>query len=216
MANDAVALLLIGGLGTRYGAVPPKQFQFFDGMPLFLHATKTLEKRIGKIVFVCHPSYMEMAKEQLMIASLLRDADSIIEGGKTRQESVKNGLVFLSKEISPETIVIINDGNRPNITEKMIDGVIEKAQINGSAVVAYRSTDSILMSKDGKMAVSYLNRDEVYIVQTPQAFSFKTIFEAINKATKIYSDDASMVLDVLGIHPLIEEGSINNIKITTR
>ena len=216
MANDAVALLLIGGLGTRYGTVPPKQFQVFEGKPLFLHVAQTLSESVKKIVYVCHPSYLETAKEQLLDANLLRDEDVIIPGGKSRQESVRNGLDYLKGKASDESIVIINDGNRPHITKKMIEGVVSKAKENGAAVVAYRSSDSILMSKDGYSVDNYVDRDEVYIVQTPQAFRFGIILEAINKASKDYTDDGSLVMDVMGIKPLIEEGSLNNIKVTTK
>lgn len=216
MAKDAVALLLIGGLGTRYGTVPPKQFQVYEGKPLFLHAAKTISKEIGQIVYVCHKDYLEIAREQLEDASLLRECDSIIEGGNTRQESVRNGLISLKGKISPNSIVLINDGNRPHVTKEMIEGCVSKAKERGAAVVAYRSTDSILMSKDSHSVNEYLDRNEVFVVQTPQAFRYEVILEASLKATKTYTDDGSMVLDTLGIAPLIEEGSPNNIKVTTK
>ncbi len=214
MANDAVALLLIGGLGTRYGAVPPKQFQTYDGLPLFIHSAKTLEKALRRIIYVCHPDYVPLAKQLLKEADL--NDSEVISGGNTRQESVKNGLLYLKGKTSPSSIIVISDGNRPNITEKMVAGVISKAGENGSAVTAYRSIDSILMSSDSDKADRYLNRDEVYVVQTPQAFRYSLILEAIEKAEKEYTDDGSLVMDVMGISPLIEEGSENNIKITTR
>lgn len=214
MAKDAVALLLIGGLGTRYGTVPPKQFQTYDGLPLFIHAAKKLESVVGRVIYVCHPSYLNLAKEMLDGAGLR--SDEIVLGGSSRQESVKNGLTYLVNKISSDSIIVISDGNRPNITEKMILGVINKAEINGSAVTAYRSTNSILTSIDGNKARQYLNREEIYIVQTPQAFRYSLILKAIKNAKRDYTDDGSLVMEVEGISPLIEEGSESNVKITTK
>ncbi len=216
MANDAVALLLIGGLGTRYGTVPPKQFQVYEGKPLFLHAAKKLSEHFEKIVYVCHYDYLEVAKEQLSEAGLLRDSDLIIPGGKTRQESVKMGLSCLKGILFDDSIVVINDGNRPHISSRMIEDVVSKANQYGAAVVAYRSTDSILISKDGLMVDRYGDRNETYIVQTPQAFRYGIILKAIEKASKDYTDDGSLVLNELGLKPYIVEGELKNIKVTTK
>lgn len=220
MANNAVALLLIGGSGLRYGSVPPKQFQNFEGKPLFLHAAETISFCFEKIVYVCHPDYLRFAKQIVEDAKRLRDEDVFIEGGESRQDSTLRGLLYLEKEgLDANAIVIVNDGNRPFVTKEMLDECYQKADRCGAAVTAYRSTDSVLISREGLYADFYENRDEVYIVQTPQAFRFSLLLESAKKAKEngeSFTDEGSMVIALSGKFPAIVEGSVGNIKITTK
>ncbi len=138
-------------------------------------------------------------------------------GGKTRQESVYNGLKKLSSisQTQPD-IVLVHDGARPWVTESIIKDVISKATIYGAAVPAISAVDTQKIVDETGKITQHLKRKYVYAVQTPQAFEFARLLEAHTKAcgdNTEYTDDteiwAAYCDDVY-----ISKGDIVNKKIT--
>ena len=109
---------------------------------------------------------------------------------------------------------MIVDGDRPCIDESIMVHSFEAAEKEGAAVVAAPVTDSILLSKDGKLVSEYIDRSTVYAVQTPQTFRFSIIYEAAKSfQDQPVTDDASLV-KLLGKPVALVVGKKDNIKIT--
>ena len=138
-------------------------------------------------------------------------------GGKTRQESVFNGLKKLSSisQTQPD-IVLIHDGARPWVTENIIQDVIKKTMIYGAAVPAIPAVDTQKIVDDSGKITHHLKRKYVYAVQTPQAFEFARLLEAHTRACNDYTeytDDTEIWAAYYG-DIYISQGDIANKKIT--
>ena len=142
------------------------------------------------------------------INKLVGDKATIVTGGATRTESVKNALDKVTGDI-----VLIHDGARPFVCARIIYDCIESVKNFGSAVTAYPSRNTVIRSKDGVIK-EYLGKNELYSVQTPQAFFTKDIKKAYDLAEgRVFNDDGEVYKEFIGeTHIVI--GSTDNVKIT--
>ena len=132
---------------------------------------------------------------------------SVVLGGDTRTQSIKNALYSVS-----DGIVLIHDGARPFVTERIINDCIESVLEFGSGITAVPSSDTICKA-DGEIK-DYLGKDGLYNVQTPQGFFVQDIKLAYEKANgKVFGDDGEVYKEYIGV-PHIVKGSKNNIKLT--
>ena len=139
----------------------------------------------------------------------------IAKGGASRQESVANGLMAVLADY-----VLIHDGARPFLTGEMIDRCIEGAVKNGAAVAAVPSKDTVKLSDENGFVSETPDRNYVWTIQTPQAFSYPLVLKAHEEMYRQgllgLTDDASVVERTTGIKVKLVEGSYRNIKITTQ
>ena len=135
----------------------------------------------------------------------------LVQGGETRFQSVKNGLNALPIDTN---LVAIHDGVRPIINAQIIENGFEVASVKGSAIAVVRLKDSIRKQElTGKNHA--VNRANYFLVQTPQTFEFKILFDAYQQAEDDnFTDDASVV-EAMGNAINLIEGDYKNIKITT-
>jgi 2-C-methyl-D-erythritol 4-phosphate cytidylyltransferase/2-C-methyl-D-erythritol 2,4-cyclodiphosphate synthase len=211
-------ILLAAGEGSRLKEYlnTKKQFFVWKNRPIFWHSAKTFNNIpiLKGIIFVVPPEEKDLSHQISHLA--LKDHFSlpykVIKGGKTRQESVFNGLNSLPSECSH---VLIHDSVRPFVTPSLVNRVIsllkdgEKAVVPGVGV-----TDTIKLIKDGEVVT--LPRERLKAVQTPQGFEKNTIVAAHNFAIKnniLGTDDASLV-ELMGGKVAIVDGEYENIKIT--
>ncbi|MDD3437255.1 MAG: 2-C-methyl-D-erythritol 4-phosphate cytidylyltransferase [Candidatus Gastranaerophilales bacterium] len=136
---------------------------------------------------------------------------TITEGGKTRQESVFNGL----KACGNCDYILIHDGARPMITPEIIRKAIIMVQDKKALTVAAKTIDTIKQADENLKIIKTIDRSSLYNTQTPQAFAYNLIKKAHEQlAGKDFTDDAGM-LEFLGYDVYILEGDYKNIKITT-
>ena len=139
---------------------------------------------------------------------------NLVVGGSTRQESVYNGLNFVPED--PE-LVIVHDGVRPFVTDKMIHECVSSANKFGAAAVAVPTKDTIKVIDENQFSVETPNRDQLWAVQTPQCFR-KDLLVKAHRQAKVnqveVTDDAALV-EQLGFKVKLVMGSYNNLKITT-
>lgn len=136
----------------------------------------------------------------------------IIEGGKTRQQSVFNGL----SAIDNCDYVLIHDGARPMITPEIIKKAIDKVQTQKALTVATKTIDTIKQVDENLKIVKTIDRSALFNTQTPQAFEYNLVKSAHEKLKgQDFTDDAGM-LEHLGHDVYILEGDYKNIKITTK
>jgi 2-C-methyl-D-erythritol 4-phosphate cytidylyltransferase len=201
------AILLAAGKGERFGE--KKQFIKLKGEPLFQYSLNTLNKidEIDEIILVLPEEDIERIK----IFSFKNVKK--VKGGDERQESVYNAL----KEIESD-IVIVHDAARPFATESMfLDGIKNIKKGYDGSITAIKAKDTIKKVKDNKV-IETLNREELYIVQTPQTFKTEILKKAHEKAIEykfVGTDDSSLV-ERIGGNITINKGSILNFKITTK
>ncbi len=203
-----VAILLAAGSGKRFGE--KKQFTKIKGEPVFQYSLNTLNK-IDEIDYIV----LVLPKEDLDKVKIFSfKTVKKVAGGKERQESVYNAL----KTIDDADIVVIHDAARPFASESMFKESIEnvKKGFDGS-ITAIPARDTVKKVKNNKV-IDTLNRDELYIVQTPQCFKFDILKKAHENALKekIQGTDDSFLVEKIGGNVVVNKGSILNFKITTK
>ena len=110
--------------------------------------------------------------------------------------------------------VVIHDGARPMVTTDLIDRGLKAARETGAAVAAVPVTDTIKVAGEDRIVQYTPSRENLWAVQTPQVFSYKTITEAYKQVTGNATDDASLV-EKAGYQVKLYQGSYDNVKVTT-
>ena len=142
------------------------------------------------------------------IKKLVGENVKVVEGGATRTQSIKNALSVID-----EGIVLIHDGARPFVSQRIINECIDGVLNYGSAITTYPSRDTICKVNDMKV-VEYLGKGQLFSVQTPQAFFVQDIKSAYQKtADKTFNDDGEVYLNIID-NPHVVLGDSNNIKLT--
>jgi len=198
-------IILAGGESKRFNSNTPKPYQLYKGKPLLLHSLDKAKNygKFNKIVLVINKKHKDYIKK-LKIKNL-----KIIIGGKTRAESAYNAL----KSIKNYNIknVMIHDAARPNFTIKLLDRLNKELKSNDCVIPAIQTTDSVKQKYLNK--VTNLKRENIYLIQTPQAFDYKKMYKLqTNKSIEI-TDDANLFVKA-GKKIKIIRGETNNNKIT--
>lgn len=210
------AIIVAAGKGKRMGKEYNKQYILLYEKPIIVYTLEIFEKSqyIDDIILVVGQDEVDFAKEEIIKRYGLRKISKVIGGGKERQDSVYKGLLAIKDECD---IVLIHDGARPFVQEKMIMETINIARERGAAIVAVPVKDTIKRVNPRQEVIDTPNRKELWSVQTPQTFQYsllKKAYDKIQDKNIIITDDA-MAVEGLG-HPVkIVEGSYENIKITT-
>lgn len=201
------AIIPAGGKSSRFGC--DKLIQKINEKEIILMTAEKFQNmnEIDEIII--------LAPEHLMgkFSKILKPLDKvkIVLGGKTRQQSVKNGLLAAN---DPD-FVVIHDAARPFIKTEIIKKTIEKAFETNAAIACVKTTDTIKMADENFYVTKTFNRDFLYNVQTPQVFEYKFLLEAHKMLeNQNFTDDAAMV-EYLHQNVAIVEGDYSNIKITT-
>ena len=213
-----VALIMAAGSGTRMNSETPKQFIEVNGKPILWWTLKTFNdsKNIDAIFVVTNKSYFNKVDE---ISVDFEKVIGNIEGGATRQESVFNGLKYISKNgFINDDIVLIHDGARPLVNEDIIKNNVEGCREFDAVDTVVPANDSIIRSIDASTITQSENRKELFQNQTPQTFKLGLILEAYNKLHNEldkYTDDCQIAIKN-GCEIHLVEGSKLNFKVTTK
>jgi 2-C-methyl-D-erythritol 4-phosphate cytidylyltransferase len=212
------AIIVAAGNSERFDGAVPKQFKEVCGRPLLSWAVSRFEaaEKVDQIVVVVAEEYLLYTSEQVIDPFDFPKVTKIVVGGQTRRESVLKGLEALP--ISTE-YVAIHDGARPLVSPADIDRAVETAISERATMLAARATDTIKRAREG-FVLSTLERDSLYLAQTPQVFQYDMIMAAHKEAADSdevnrFTDDAAMV-EAHGFKVKIVESTGPNIKVTTR
>lgn len=209
------ALIVAGGKGKRVGRDISKQFICINNKPIIWYTIKAFEncEHIDGIVVVISKDDMEYFNENVLEAYDFKKILAVVEGGVERQDSVYNGLLMM-KDCD---IVLIHDGARPFVSEKIINEGIEYAKLYGAAACGVMPKDTIKVKNSNGFSKETLQRDALFAVQTPQCFEYNSIKKAHEfiKKEKLMVTDDTMVIEKLGKTVYLYEGSYTNIKVTT-
>ncbi len=211
------------GLGTRMappGAVghAPKQFLELGGQPILVRALSAFlhVPSIQHIYVAVRQSEIERVEAQLREHDVLTRV-TVVEGGDTRQESVRNALKILPA--ADDDIVLVHDAVRPMIDPATIERTIEAVVRHQAAIVAVPAVDTIKQverTADGAIITSTIPRERVVLAQTPQGFRCHILRRAVEEADAdgfIGTDEASLA-ERIGIDVAVVPGSARNFKIT--
>ncbi|MEO5570030.1 MAG: 2-C-methyl-D-erythritol 4-phosphate cytidylyltransferase [Bacteroidia bacterium] len=195
------------GIGLRFGNAIPKQFTLLSGKPVLMHTMERFSFINGQIILVLNPSFIDHWKK-LCTDFTFTIPHTIVEGGKNRTDSVKNGLAI----IQDDGIVAIHDAVRPLVSRRLIEELFAVAEEKGNAVPAVVVKDSL--RKTGNEKNYSVDRNAYRMIQTPQCFNLNKIKTAYNNlGGKEFTDDAS-VFETLGEKINLVQGESSNIKIT--
>ena len=207
------AIVPAGGSGTRMGGTVPKQFRSLNGKPILYHTLKTLQNcgTISEIILVVPEKEYETAHTDWL--GKLEIVKKVVIGGEKRQDSVYNGFCEASQD---SEIVLVHDGVRPFLSQKMIADSIDAAREYGAAITAIPVHDTIKRVDTSGLVSQTIDREGLWRVQTPQAFRYSLLLNAFNKAKSenFYATDEGALIEHLGEPVKIVEGLEQNIKIT--
>ena len=200
-------IITAGGTSSRYGKTN-KLLEKIDSETVIEHSVKPF-LGFTEIAEVIIPSNKLIINELRQIFN--NPKIKLIDGGSTRQESVYKALLKVENEY-----VIIHDGARPLITEKIISNVLNQVKKYGAVSVMTKTTDTIKEVDENGKIIKTIDRSKLYNTQTPQAFRTAILKEVHEKYRgKSFTDDCSM-LEESGFDVFIAEGDSTNIKITSK
>ena len=217
-----IAVIIAGGVGSRMGQDIPKQFINVYDKPIIIYTLEGFQKHplIDAIEVVCIDGWHDVLwayAKQHGITKL----KWVISGGKTGQESIRNGVYNLEGIAHEDDTVIIHDGIRPLVEENVLSDVIVKCQQYGNAVTSLPYNEQIFVIDDEYSTTKYIPRETLRRVSTPQAYKFgildKRYHEAFEKEIGIYGSSYTNTMMVeLGERLYFAAGSDKNIKLTTK
>ena len=196
-------ILLAAGKGKRFGSKIPKQYANYINKPLFMHSIdKALKSNLFKEIILV---------SNLPVKSVNNKKISIIKGGKERYKSSQKALEYIKNKKFKN--VFIHDAARPNFSLKLLKK-LKKNLKNNKAVIPYINSDHSTKYKNNNKIVN-LKRDKVLLIQTPQCFDFKTLYNLSKNNKKFILDESTLFLDKNKKVKFIK-GEKNNFKITTK
>ncbi len=209
------AIVAAAGYGARMGVAGGKQYLLLSGIPILARAVMALEASpsIEGIIIVVNEADVQRCRRDVVAKYRLGKVLDIVPGGPERQRSVSNGLSALPEKAE---IVAVHDGARPLVAPSLVEECFE-------AVLGFDGAIPAIPAKDTPKVVAgdeverTLNRDRIWLAQTPQVFFKEILVEAHRTAERdgfAGTDDASLV-ERIGGRVRIVRGSEENIKVTT-
>jgi 2-C-methyl-D-erythritol 4-phosphate cytidylyltransferase len=210
-----VAIIPAAGQGRRLTVAVVKQYLAVGGMPILARTLRVLNANllVDGIVLAVGAGQREALETIVLHPYPCRKLLQVVAGGVERQDSVARALDAVPAECE---VVVVHDGVRPFVTDDLLTAVIEAAQESGAALAAVPARDTIKLVQ-GRVVRATLDRETVWLAQTPQAFSADLIRRAHGDATRegIRGTDDAALVERLGVAVQVVLGSEENIKVTT-
>ena len=193
-----------------------KQYLIIQDRPVLYYSLKAFEdSAVDEIVLVVGKGEEEFCRKEIVDKYGISKVKAIVEGGKERYHSVFEGL----KQTSDADYVLIHDGARPFVNQDIIRRCMQEVQKYQACVVGMPVKDTIKIADEEGYAKQTPDRKNVWMIQTPQTFSYALIYEAYEEMLKTedtaITDDAMVLERIKGKKSKLIEGSYRNIKITT-
>jgi len=202
------AVIVAAGSGTRMGKDIPKQFLSLGARPMLYYTLDAFFSAYSdvNVILVISQRYMKWGEE--IAKAFPGYSITLVEGGKTRFQSVKNGLSLIKEH----SVIFVHDGVRCLVTGHLIHHCYEQAIVKGSAVPTVAVTETIrLLDGDNH---HMLDRNLVRMVQTPQTFLSTILLKAYEAEELEHFTDEASVVEHSGEKVHLIEGEYSNVKIT--
>lgn len=210
------AIVMAAGSGKRMNSNVHKQYLIIQDRPVLYYSLKAFEdSAVDEIVLVVGKGEEKFCRKEIVDKYGISKVKAIVEGGKERYHSVFEGL----KQTSDADYVLIHDGARPFVNQDIIRRCMQEVQKYQACVVGMPVKDTIKIADEEGYAKQTPDRKNVWMIQTPQTFSYALIYEAYEEMLKTedtaITDDAMVLERIKGKKSKLIEGSYRNIKITT-
>lgn len=209
------AVILAGGSGMRAGGYVPKQFQMLEGIPMLWWSVRAFykEDKNTHIRLVMHPGFFDLWD---IIYRELPEEDkkipfTLVCGGRSRLESVKNGIIEIPAE--KDALVAVHDAARPLVSRDVISEGWRVASEKNAAVPAVPVTDSLRRIGVDGFSEAVARKDYV-AVHTPQVFRCDILKSAYEMPLNDTMTDDASVVEASGVNVTLYEGSTHNMKVT--
>ena len=217
--KKVVALLTAAGTGSRMKQDIPKQFLHIENKPLIIYTLEAFESHpsVDDIIVVCLDGWHDILKAYAKQFNIIK-LKYVVSGGKTGQESIKNGIEELRKHYNNDDIVMVHDGNRGLVSHEIISDSLYTYSKKGGAVAAIPCVEAVFESENGEKSNIEIPREKLYRTQTPHTYSLGSIIWAHEQAEKkgITNTAATCsLMKALGKEVYFSKGSEKNMKITT-
>lgn len=214
-----IVILTAAGIGSRTGQDIPKQFIHIENKPLLIYTMEAFQNHpsIDAIIVVCLEGWHDILKayaKQFNITKLV----SIVNGGSTGQESIKNGVMKANELFSKDSAIIVHDGNRGLVSNEVISDALSTYKMHGNAVAVIPCTEAIYESDNGSTSNIEIPREKLYRTQTPHIWSLEKMVWAHEEAAKRNINNMTATCSLmkeLGDVIHFSKGSEKNMKITT-
>lgn len=213
------AAILAGGMGTRLCGGIPKQFFKINDKPLLFYCISQFIKvdNFDKIIVSSPKQYLNETKS-LIEDYFDDDRLVVIEGGKTRNDTILNSIDYaINNGATEDSIMVTHDGARIFVSPELIENSIKYAIEYGAASPVIPATDVIFQSKENGKLTKIPERKYLFHAQTPQSFriyEFIEIYKDLTNNEIKLLDEAMMLFYLRNNEVYLFEGDSSNFKIT--
>ena len=217
-----VAIIIAGGVGSRMGMDIPKQFIHVYGKPVIIYTLEGFQRHpeIDAIEVVCLSGWEEALRDYADHYGITK-LKWITTGGETGQESIRNGVYNLEKELNENDIAVVHDGIRPMVDSSVLSDILRVCRLHGNGVTSTPYNEQIFRILDDYSTREYIPRETLRKVATPQAYSYGLLLRSYKRAFaenigitgSAYTN--TMMVD-LGETLYFAAGSDKNIKLTSK
>ncbi len=199
----------------RFGGSTPKQYVLIAGVPLLKRTIAALNQSI-----VLEAVFVVLAKGDKHYTDLIGSIPGVVpvfDGGRTRGETVRNGLAAIGKFATAEDWVLVHDAARPCIdvgTLNRLLNELEDEPVGGLLATPLGDTLKRGETGAGVRVAATESRDGLWCAQTPQMFRYAILNHALRQADVKRISDESQAVEALGVKPRLVQGNLANIKIT--
>jgi len=211
ITNKMPVIVVAAGNSSRMNGIN-KQFLMLDNVPVIIRTILAFEKckSVSRIILVTKKDDV-FALKSLCDDYKITKLSSVVAGGNTRHKSVMNGIAMLE---STENNVLITDGARPFVTQKIIDDVASALESADCALACIKVNDTVKKADENGVILGTVDRANLYLAQTPQGVNVKKYISACGTLdVDLFTDDAS-IMEAAGYKTIICDGDRKNIKIT--
>ncbi len=211
-----IAVILLSGKGKRLGNDIPKQFLVIKNKPLYIYSVQAFynNKKIDKILLVTNKEYVSQVKDEIRRYRMNDKLLDVISGGEERYLSVKKAIEAL-KDYQVDDKILIHDGVRPNVSERIINENISGLNLEPAALTAIKVEGDYNPSE--RVDTIHFLHNEKYRAQTPQSFRLGVLRDIYKRGEAFdpypYTDDISLSIGCSYPYIIID-GDESNYKIT--
>lgn len=213
-----IALIMMGGSGTRFGAKIPKQFVEVDGRPVFTYLLEAYENfdEIDGIYVVCHSEWVgftESCAKDHQISKL----KAIVPGGANRSQSVQYGLDAIAHEAERDDVVLIHDVTHPFVDKDNVLKCVDYARDEGAATLVGACFDTMYQIDENDHIAHVVPREKIVSATAPECFRFEKVYpmykgKAVDELEQMTSAGAMMLANGQSVR--IVKTPLINLKIT--
>ncbi len=209
------ALVPAAGSGARFGHATPKQYLPLAGRPLIAHTLAALcaHPRIDGVAIVLSPD--DERFDRIAPEAWRGRCDALRCGGRTRAETVLNGLLAMRGRWSEDDWVLVHDAARPCLSRVLLDRLIDTlADDPVGGIAALPLADTVKRADDTGRIAETVPRDGLWAAQTPQMFRLGLLVRALSSSTAAEITDEASAVERLGLRPRLVPGDPANLKVT--